>query len=57
MDPDRIDALTLMVNRLPSRRHVFRGLAGLCLGALQLPDPLAAKKLDVDAEKKHKRKA
>src|SRR3712207_5986457 len=46
MDQKRFDDLTRTLNRLPFRREVLRGLAGvgLGLGVLRLSDPIEAKK-------------
>ena len=54
MDKTQFDAVTSTVRRLPSRRHVLRGLAGmgLALGGLQLSEIADAKK-----QHKGKRKA
>jgi hypothetical protein len=46
MDQNRFDALTRMLSDVPSRRHLFRGLAwaGLGLGAVRFPSIADGKK-------------
>jgi hypothetical protein len=58
VDQTQFDAVTQTVRRLPSRRHVLRGLAGigLGLGGLRLADTAEAKKQRKGKKKKAKKK-
>ena len=59
MDQIQFDAVTRTVRRLPSRRHVLRGLAGmgLGLGGLQLSDVANARKQHKGKKKAKKKQS